>query len=212
MEERSKLDHILAPTKADRQRVHELANKIGYYVLILIISVTVLLLVPFISGGINGDFQLYFPKSTIGWIVYWIIRVGTAILNVAIFALFKLQAKQNIKNDPEYIEAMKQWKGSGLNDERKPRSPKKMEVQEWSIKGVTILITSLLAGATISSLILSFDIMTFLSCLTSVIMGLCFGYVAMRKNEIYWTEEFPEYVRNITKQESQKEKENEQNA
>lgn len=126
-----------------------------------------------------------------------------AFLNLAIFALFKMQAKVNVKQDQDYLKAKEILHKVRKEHKSKPRSPAAMEAQEWTKKGLTIFVSTILAGATISSLILSFDIMTFLSALSGSLIGIGFGYVTMRKNEIYWTEEYLEYAEMIQKEEQE---------
>lgn len=203
--DRSKIDSLLAPNADDRRVMKEQLDKWGYYAVIVMITLVSMILVPFISGSLLGDFKLYFPKTTEGWVVYWIIRGGMAFLNLAIFALFKMQAKVNVKHDKDFLKAKEILHKVKKEHKAKPRSPAAMEAQEWTKKGVTIFISTILAGATISSLILSFDIMTFLSALSGSLIGIGFGYVTMRKNEIYWTEEYLEYAEMIKQEEAKEE-------
>lgn len=216
MENKTLLDKIIAPDREQQRKHREAIKNVMYYFLIGVISLIAAVVVPFFAGGITGDFALYFPKSTIGWIVYWLIRGGSALLNVCVFALFKMQALVNVKNEPGYIEAKTILNKLGPMKERKPRSPGQMNAQEWSGKGITIFFSSLLAGCTLSALVLVFDLVTFLSCIVTVIMGIVFGYVTMRKNEIYWTEEYLEYANMLAERqkalESQKAKEERENA
>lgn len=114
-----------------------------------------------------------------------------------------MQAKTNVKDDPMFVKAKTILNQVDRKYRRVPRSPMRMEVEEWTKKGITIVISTVLAGATISSLILSFDIMTFISAVTGALIGLGFGYVTMRKNEIYWTEEYLEYAEMIKEEEQQ---------
>ncbi len=124
-------------------------------------------------------------------------------MNIAFFALFKLQAKQNVRDDPDFLHARELLYKNYKKHVRKPRSPSQMNAEEWLKKGSTIVVTTLIATVTISSLILKFDIMTFLSCLVSTIMGVAFGYVTMRKNEVYWTEEYLEYAKMVDEEDKQ---------
>lgn len=194
MDDRNFLDKIIAPDRETQRKKREAISRIGYYLVIATISIFAMLVIPFFAGGIQGDFKLYFPQSTIGWIVYWIIRGGMAVLNIALFALFKLQAKVNIKEDPNYIKANEILHKLNGKLEKKPRSPKQMNAKEWTSKGITVFITSLIMGATLSALVLVFDLVTFLSCISTVVMGVLFGYCTMRNNEMYWTGEYLEYA------------------
>lgn len=209
MDQRNLLDKLVAPDREEQRKKRIAVRQTMYYILIIVVSIIAMLVVPFFAGGVQGDFQLYFPKSTIGWIVYWIIRGGMAILNISIFALFKLQAKVNVKGEPNYIQAKELLHKVSGKMERKPRSPAQMEAKEWSTKGITIFFTSIVMGATLSALVLSFDLVTFLSCIITVIMGIIFGYCTMRQNEIYWTEEYLEYAQMKALELAEQEEENE---
>lgn len=192
--ERSFLDKLVAPDRDEQRKKRQAVRQTMYYILIIIVSIMAMLIVPFFAGGIQGDFKLYFPSTTMGWIVYWIIRGGMAVLNISIFALFKLQAKVNVSKDESFLKAKEILHKMSGKMEKKPRSPAQMEAKEWSTKGITVFLTSLVLGATLSALVLSFDLVTFMSCISTVIMGVIFGYCTMRQNEIYWTEEYLEYA------------------
>lgn len=66
MDERRGIDKVLAPTREERQKVKQIAQNVGYYVIIVLISAVAMILIPFIAGGINGDFSLYFPETKEG--------------------------------------------------------------------------------------------------------------------------------------------------
>lgn len=203
--EDNKIKKILAPDLNKQREIKNTFKEISYYLIIGLISILVVFVIPLISGALYGDMGMYFPKSVQGWILYWCIKGGSALANVALFVLFKLQAKTNIRRDPNYLEARRILQKHVGEKEFIPRSPTQMNLQEYIIKGITVLITTLGASVTISLLIISFDFVTFLSCIVSTIIALCFGWVTMIKNEIYWTEEYLEYAKYIDKKSNQQE-------
>ena len=210
MEENSKLRSLIAPDAATRQRRLESFKAVAYYIIISVILVLVLFIVPFIAGGINAnDFSYYLPKSTGGWIIFWAIRGGTVAGNLAIFALFKLQARTNARDNPNYIKAQEILNDLSGQKGFIPISPKRKAFKDWTTKGVTVFITTAFESLVIGSLIINFDVMTFLSCVTSSITAVLFGIVSMIKDEVYWTNDYLLYAEYISKQE-QVEPENEE--
>ena len=174
-------------------------------------------IVPLISGGINAnDFSYYLPKSLRGWIVFWAIRAGTVAGNMCVYGLFKAQAKTNAKDHPNFIKANEILNKLYGTKQFIPHSPKQKNIKDWTTKGVIVLLTTAAESIVIGSLIFNWDMVTFLSCITSSITAVLFGIVAMIKDEVYWTEEYlayAEYVSNeVNKQEAVEPQETKQDA
>lgn len=178
-----------------RQSRADFLKSISSYIIIGIILLIVLFVVPVISGGIAAeDFGFYLPKTKGGWIIFWCIRIGTVIGNLAIFFLFKQQAKINMKNNENYKKANLLLNKMNGKQGFIPRSPSKMNKNEYLVKGITITVFTAAESIIIGSLALGFDFMTFLSCLTSSVTAVAFGWWTMVKNEVYWSEEYLRYA------------------
>lgn len=204
-DERNALDRFLAPTVEQQNQFREKARRYGYYLIICVLSLVSLVVIPFISGSLeDGDFSLYFPKTGPAWVVYWTLRVATVALNLAIFGLFKGQAKVNSQKHPNYIAAEEILHRHYKKYVHDPRSPSKMAAETWIKKSVTITATTIASTVVISSLVLTFDTMTFLSIIVSVVTALIFSYITMRRDEIYWTDEYYQYALEIEKKEENK--------
>lgn len=119
---------------------------------------------------------------------------------MCVYGLFKAQAKTNSKDNANYIEANKLL--DNLNGKKGfiPISPKQKAVRDWTTKGAIVLLTTALESIVIGTLILNWDLMTFLSCMTSSITAVLFGIVAMIKDEVYWTEDYLLYAQYVTEQ------------
>ncbi len=119
---------------------------------------------------------------------------------MCVYGLFKAQAKTNSKDNPNFIQANELL--DRLNGKKGfiPISPKQKAVRDWTTKGAIVLITTALESIVIGSLILNWDLMTFLSCMTSSITAVLFGIVAMIKDEVYWTEDYLLYAQYVTEQ------------
>ena len=80
-----------------------------------------------------------------------------------------------------------------------PISPRKKEVKDWTTKGMFMIATTAAESIVIGTLIINFDFITFLSCISSSITAIIFGLVQMVKDEVYWTDEYLLYAEYITK-------------
>ena len=199
MEENKGLRGIIASTSEQRAKRLETFKDYVFYGIIAVVLLIVTFIVPLISGGIQAqDFSYYLPKSVYGWVVFWLIRGGTVLGNMCVYGLFKAQAKRNSMDNKKFIEAeelLKKMKGTkGFV----PRSPHQKLIKDWTVKGVWVLLTTAFESIVIGTLIINFDIMTFLSCITSSITAVMFGIVAMIQDEVYWTDEYLDYAKMVT--------------
>lgn len=197
-----KLKNVVAPTIESRRKRVDAFKSFAYYMVIGIVLLIVTVIVPFLSGGITAnDFGYYLPKSVEGWVVFWAIRVGTVVGNITVYGLFKAQAKTNIQHDPNYIKAVELLNKMNGKDGFIPISPKQKAVKDWTTKGIFMFITTLAESIVIGTLIVNFDIVTFISSLVSSVTAVLFGIVQMIKDEVYWTEEYLLYAEYITQKE-----------
>lgn len=205
--EDSKFKKLIAPDVEARKEIRKTLNDSAYFIIIGLISLLVIFIPPLFMGCLSSDIGLAFPKSTEGWILYIIMNASTAIANISLLILFKLQAKKNARKDPNYIKANEILnKLAGRKETWIPRSPARMNASDYTKKIIAIIISTFTASITLTSLILSFDWMTLLSCLVSIIITLCVSWITMINNEIYWTEEYILYAELMEKKEQEKAK------
>ena len=196
-----KLKSYIAPTMEQRTKRLETFKQYAFYGIIAVILIIVLFIVPLLSGGINAnDFGYYLPKSVRGWIVFWAIRAGTVAGNMCVYGLFKAQAKTNAKDHPNFKKANEILNKLYGTKQFIPHSPGQKTVKDWTTKGVIVLLTTAAESIVIGSLIFNWDMITFLSCITSSITAVLFGIVAMIKDEVYWTEEYLAYAEYVSKE------------
>ena len=196
----NKVRNLIAPTRDVRKQNLEKFKTYVYYGIIGVILLLTTVLIPFLAGGITEQgFDYYVPKTTSGWVIFWAIRIGTVLGNIAVYGLFKAQAKTNVRYDENYIKACELL--NKLNGEKGfiPMSPRKKAVKDWTTKGVFMIITTASQSILIGTLIINFDFITFLSCLSSSITAIVFGIVQMVKDEVYYTDEYLLYAEYITK-------------
>lgn len=162
-----------------------------YYFIIGIVSMIALCFLPMIGSNVGLGWNL--PNTFVGWVVWVTVKLIVAVLNVLIFHCFMLQAKINIKDNEKYIEA-KQILSENDIKEFIPRSPNAWNRQQYGQKGVTIFITTALSTVALTQAMLTFDWMSMLTYLFTIIMGLIFGIMQMKTAEDYWTDEFWQYA------------------
>jgi len=205
--EESKLKKLVAPDVEARKEIRKTINDSAYFIIIGLISLLAVFIPPLFMGCLSSDIGLAFPKTLEGWILYGIMNASTAIANISLLVLFKLQAKKNARKDPNYIRANEILNRlAGTKEIWVPRSPAKMNAGDYTRKVVAIVVSTFTASITLTSLILSFDWMTLLSCLVSIIITLCISWITMINNEIYWTEEYILYAEMLEKKQEEKAK------
>lgn len=196
---------ILSPSVESRKELSRKINDVAYLVMIGLITLVVIFIPPFFTGCLQSDIGMVFPKTMEGWVLWGIMNGSTAIANMSILVLFKLQAKKNCREEPNFKRANEILNRlAGKKEVFIPRSPRKMDATDYGIKILAIAVTTLTASVTLTSLILSFDWMTLLSCLVSTLVTLIISWVTMLNNEVYWKDEYILYAEMIEKQASRK--------
>ena len=154
-------------------------------------SFIALVFLPMIGSTVGLGWNV--PDTVVGWIVWVGSKLIVSTLNVLIFHCFMCQAKINVKDNENYIKARGILTDVNLK-EIKPRSPGKWNIEQYGKKGVTIFITSSLAVVALTQAVLTFDYISMLTYLFTIIMGLIFGVLQMKTAEEYWTREYLEYA------------------
>ena len=194
-QDRNVFEKLVAPDVSLRKEIYTKINDSAYYVIVILISLLSVFIPPLFMGCLYSDIGMAFPKNLEGWILWGILNGAISVANISILVLFKLQAKKGCKKDPSFIRGNKILNElSGQREVFIPRSPAKMNTQDYLFKVCAILVTTLASSIMLTSLLLSFDWLTLLSCLVSIIITLCLSWVTMLNNEAYWTEEYELYA------------------
>lgn len=175
----------------------EKAKLYMYYFMIVIVSLIALIFFPMLGSTVGLNWAI--PNTTVGWIVWVTIKVLVAILNVIIFHCFMCQAKTNVKDNSQYIEARKILKSLDKK-ETIPMAPNKWVARQYKRKGGAIGFMTAASTVALSQAILTFDWVAMLTYLFTIMMGVIFGILQMKSAEEYWTEEFYEYALYVQKQ------------
>jgi hypothetical protein len=122
-----------------------------------------------------------------------------------------MQAKRNVRDNENFKKANDIVR-SLIKDKYvyTPRSPSKMNRQEYIKKGVFVVLATLSSFLVISSIIINFDVVTLISTLLSASIALALSWITMLNNEEYWTEEYLLWAQSV-KDKFQKEDQHDQN-
>lgn len=194
-ETKSKIEKLIAPDVEARKATRKAINDYAYYVMILLVSLLVVFIPPIVIGGITGDMQSQFPTTVRDWFIWAVMNIATGIGNASILVFFKLQAKKNCREHPNYIKANEILNRlSGDKNVFIPRSPRQMDSKEYTIKVACILLSTCMSFFVIASLVINFSLMSLLSTIVSAIIAVVMSWMTMLKNEEYWTEEYLLYA------------------
>ena len=171
-----------------------------YYVLIGVLSLFALFFLPMI--GSEAGLAFLFPNTAAGWTVYITSKLIVAALNILIFHCFVQQGKVNIMGNKQYLAATEILRTATNDKNYVPRSPAQFARNVYGKKGITLFATSLLSAIGLTQAILTFNLMSMLTYLFTVLMGIIFGILQMNQTEIYWTEEYYQYALLIQKEEA----------
>lgn len=185
-----------------KNELYEKWRQLQYYVVIGIVSLVALFFLPMI--GSEAGLAWNIPNTTAGWIVYITSKLLVATINILIYHCFILQAKINIQDDPKYKEATEILNNILDSDTERFRSPREYFKSAYGTKGVTIFITSVLSAIGLTQAVLTFDWISMLTYLFTIIMGLIFGVLQMSQTEIYWTTEYWQYAKRIEQVEAER--------
>lgn len=159
------------------------------YIIIAILSIVSIFFLPMLGSEVGLGWKV--PNTTAGWVVFIVTKLSIVTINILMLDQFIKQAKVNVKDDERFIEAdtwftlqLKSDEDEGYYD---LPSPKEYLSKLYKNKGVTSLITSTLSVFGFTQAILSFDWVSMLTYLFTIVIGLIFGWITMNNVEEYWT-------------------------
>lgn len=178
------------------KKFREWISRYSYGICIAVIVWVALVFVPTLNT--DGTVKLNIPSSTFELIAYLLIRGLVAVMVFTIFVLFDMQGKNNILDDPAYLEAYNLL-NTVEDKEYKPISPKAYKLKTYGFKAISLSITTTLSAVVIMEMVLSYNWSYLLAYGLSMLTSLISGVMQMKKAEIYWTEEYPKWAHYIVK-------------
>lgn len=182
----------------NRNEIYAKWLQLQNYIIIAIVSLVALFFIPMLGSSIGLAWNI--PNTPVGWIVYVSTKLLVAALNLIIFHCFILQAKVNSKDNPNYLAALEIMCRVEDKKELAPRSPRQYFAGVYGKKGTTIFITTALAAVGLTQAVLTFDWVSMLTYLFTILMGVIFGVLQMNQTELYWQEEYLRYAKEVERE------------
>lgn len=159
----------------------------GYFV-IFILSLISIFFLPMLGSTVGLGFSL--PTTAAGWVVWLVSKLAVIIINMLLFDQFVKQAKINIKDNPQYLEACRIFNTLNPEGEEEILEPAAFLSKLYRTKGTKVMLTSALSVVALSNAILTFNWVTMLTYLFTVVMGIIYGFITMATVEEYWVEDY----------------------
>lgn len=166
-----------------------------YYILTALLSIVSIVVFPMLDNS-NLTFKDTFPTTATGWTLWVIERVLIIVMNLLILNNFVLQARRNIKDNDNYIQANKildKYKPKGY----KPQSPSQYMSRMYLKKGGSLTITAAASLITIGEAAINYNYLLLIATVVTIVFAIVFGVVAMHNTEMYWTTEYLDYAHMI---------------
>lgn len=159
----------------------------GYFI-IGILSLICIFFLPMLGSTVGLAFS--FPTTTAGWLVWSISKLAVILINLLLFDQFVRQAKVNVRNNKNFQAAQNIFNTLETPEEENLPTPHEFLSKLYRTKGVTSFITSALSVIAFSNAILTFNWVTMLTYLFTIITGIIFGWITMISVEEYWTDTY----------------------
>ena len=170
--------------------MYERIKQNTYYLIVGILSFLTMTVLPFLGSTVGMN--LSFPNTAAGWMVYIGAKLIVSVINVLLFDCFIKQAKLNVRDDPKFKQANEIL--CNVKPVYVPLSPREWIGKQYRKKGTTIFISSILGSVCLTQALLSYDYISAIVYLFTIVMGCVCGVLQMKKTEIYWTDEYYDYA------------------
>lgn len=159
----------------------------GYFI-ILILSLICIFFLPMLGSTVGLAFA--FPTTAAGWLVWGVSKLAVILINLLLFDQFVRQAKINIKDNPNFLKAQEIFNKLETPEEEYLPAPQEYLSKLYRNKGTKSFLTSALSVIAFSNAILSFNWVTMLTYLFTIVTGVIFGWITMISVEDYWTDTY----------------------
>ena len=163
-----------------------------YYILTALLSIVSIIVFPMLDNS-KLTFRDAFPNTPTAWVLWIVERVLIVFMNILIMSNFILQAKKNVKGDPNYIKAREILNKNKPKD-YKPRSPSQFLTKMYLHKSITLTISTLASLIAIGEAAINYNYLLLIATAVTLIIAITFGYISMKATEEYWTGEYLDYA------------------
>ena len=158
------------------------------YIIIAIISLIAVFFLPMLGSGIG--IALSVPTTVVGWIVFILTKLCIVVINILTLDQFIKQAKVNIKDNEKFLEADAYFNIHQIDGEEEILTPRAYIGGIYRHRMTKIGIGSILGVFGFTQAMLTFDWVSMLTYLFTVVSGLLYGWMTMNDVEDYWTDKY----------------------
>ena len=178
----------------------------GYFI-IGILSLICIFFLPMLGSEVGLVFA--FPTTAAGWLIWSVSKIAVILINLLLFDQFVRQAKINVKDNEQFMKAQEIFNNLSTPEEEYLPTPTEFFSRLYRNKGTKSFITSALSVVAFSNAILTFNWVTMLTYLFTIITGIIFGWITMISVEDYWTDTYYKLaLKTQREQEAQKTQQN----
>lgn len=172
-------------------------RKFEHYIIIGLLSMLAVFFLPMLGSAVG--LGLVLPNTFAGWLVYLATKACVVVINLMMFDQFVKQGKDNVKDNPYFQEAERILLLQKIDDEE--ILPATYHIRKmYKSKMTTTAIFTVLGVFGFTNAILTFDWVSMLSYLFTIVMGLVFGWISMGKAEEIWVEKHYKYAKKIERE------------
>lgn len=165
------------------------------YIIIGILSVIAVFFLPMLGSSVGLQWNI--PNTTAGWVVYIITKLCIVIINILIFDQFMKRAKINVQ-DNQYFKKAEEILFNTDNKEEEEPLPAEFYIKKmYKSKMTTTVIFTILGVFGFTNAVLTFDWVSMLSYIFTIIMALVFGWISMSEAEQIWIEKHYKYAKKV---------------
>ena len=175
----------------------------GYFI-IAILSMICIFFIPMMGSSVGVKFLI--PTTIAGWVIWIVSKLAVILINMLIFDQFIRQGKINVKDNPNFLKAQAIFNQLETPEEEHLPTPREYFGRLYRSKGIKLFLSSLLSLVAFSNAILSFNWVTMLTYLFTIVVGIIFGWINMLEVENYWTDTYFKLALKIEKENFSEEK------
>ena len=162
------------------------------YIIIAVLSLISVFFLPMLGSSVGIGFNI--PSTLAGWIVWILTKLCVVVVNILIFDQFVKQAKVNVKDNENFKKAEEILNLNIAEKENEILPAEKYIHKLYRKKGLTLAITTVLSIFGLTNAILSFDWVSMLTYLFTIVMALIFGWITMNSAEEIWIDKHYKYA------------------
>lgn len=171
------------------------------YIIIAILSLISVFFLPMLGSELGIGFNI--PNTLAGWIVWILTKLCIVIVNILIFDQFIKQAKVNVRDNENFKHAEEIL--NNVDEEAEEIEAPTFYISKlYKKKGISLAVTTILSIFGLSNAILTFDWVSMLTYLFTIVMALVFGWVTMNEVEEIWTNKYYKYALKVQRQDELK--------